>query len=92
MVLLISYDLMSHERPSSYAAVKNYIEKHAESAIRPLYSQWFVQTSYTPDAWVQALRDNELIDNDDQLFICQVKWPYQGWLAQHHWDWLNPRV
>jgi hypothetical protein len=48
MVLLISYDLNGRERPSSYTKVKNYIEQHATSSIRPLYSQWFVETTYTP--------------------------------------------
>jgi hypothetical protein len=62
MVLLISYDLVGAERPSSYAAVKNYIEKHADSSRRPLYSQWFVETGYSPRAWVDALRKNELVD------------------------------
>lgn len=92
MVLLISYDLNGGERPSSYTAVKEYIEKHAESSIRPLYSQWLVQTKYTPEAWVQALRDNSLIDSNDRLFICVVRQPYQGWLTESQWRWLNQRL
>jgi len=38
MVLLISYDLDNHERPSSYAAVRAVIERYAASARKPLYS------------------------------------------------------
>lgn len=92
MVLLISYDLNGHERPSSYTRVKNYIEKHATSSMRPLYSQWFVQTSSTPQQWASALQDNNLIDANDQLFICKVARPYQGLLTEKQWDWLNPRI
>lgn len=92
MVLLISYDLNGRERPSSYAKVKNYIEEHAQACIRPLYSQWLVQTSYTPDAWVDALRINNLIDSNDQLSVCHVRRPFQGWLPEAYWAWLNTRI
>lgn len=92
MVLLISYDLVGHERPASYDKVRRYIEKHAIGAIRPLYSQWLVQTDASPDAWVKALRDNGLVDNDDLLFVCQIRRPYQGVLIADHWTWLNSRV
>jgi hypothetical protein len=92
MVLLISYDLNGHERPSSYTKVKNYIEKHAMSSIRPLYSQWFVETGSTPEQWLDALRSNDLIDANDKLFICKVTRPYQGWLTEQQWEWLKPRI
>lgn len=92
MVLLISYDLNGHERPSSYRRVKNYIEQHAGSSIRPLYSQWFIETASTPQQWVDALRNNNLIDANDRLFICRVQAPYQGWLSSEHWNRLNPRI
>jgi hypothetical protein len=92
MVLLISYDLNGHERPSSYTKVKNYIEEHARASIRPLYSQWFLDTSYSVGAWVKALRDNGLIDGNDRLFVCQIHKPYQGSLTQEQWAWLNARI
>jgi hypothetical protein len=93
MVLLISYDLNGHERPSSYAAVKKYIEEHATSSVRPLYSQWFVETGSGPDEWAAALRENNLIDSTDRLFICEVHRPYQGnLLTDPTWNWLNARI
>ncbi|MDX6652050.1 MAG: hypothetical protein QOJ38_831 [Solirubrobacterales bacterium] len=92
MVLLISYDLSGLERPSSYTKVKNYIEKHASAFIRPLYSQWFVETSSAPQQWVDALRSNSLIDANDKLFICKVTRPYQGWLTEQQWQWLNAHI
>jgi hypothetical protein len=92
MVLLISYDLNNHERPSAYAKIKAYIEGHAASSIRPLYSQWFVETNAGPNAWVKALRDNGLVDDNDRVFICQVPRPYQGLLTETDWTWLRARV
>ena len=92
MVLMVSYDLNGRERPSSYEAVKAYLEKYSISWARPLYSQWFIETTSSPEAWVTALRDNELIDSGDCLFICQVRRPYQGWLSEEVWSWLNPRI
>ena len=92
MILLISYDLNGHERPAAYARAKRYIEQHAESSIRPLYSQWFVQTDASAEQWVTALRDNDIVDDNDYLFICTVRRPFQGWLEQTHWEWLNSRA
>lgn len=92
MVLLISYDLNGHERPQSYAAVKKYIETHAASSIRPLYSQWLIETTSTPQQWVDALQNNNLIDPNDRLFICQIVIPHQGLLDRTVWEWLTPRV
>lgn len=89
MILLVSYDLDGGERPSSYERIRRYIEQHARSASRPLFSQWLVQTDATPDAWVAALRENGIVDDDDRLFVCQIRPPYQGWLATDQWAWLS---
>jgi hypothetical protein len=91
MVLLISYDLNGHERPSAYAAVKKVIEENADDSIRPLYSQWFVETDQTVAHWQQLLTD-DVIDENDRLFITQVRAPYDGWLRQEHWDWIRERL
>lgn len=90
MVLLISYDLDGHERPSAYTAVKRTIEGHARSWQRPLYSQWFVETNETPQAWSDRLK--AVIDQDDKLFIVRVQVPYQGWLPKSIWEWLRTRL
>jgi hypothetical protein len=92
MVLLISYDLNGHERPSSYTKVKNYIEKYAQAFTRPLYSQWFIETKSTPQQWTEALISNGLIDKNDRLFICSVHTDYWGWLSKSDWDWLKARI
>jgi hypothetical protein len=92
MVLMISYDLNGGERPSSYTKVKDYIERYAASSIRPLYSQWFIETSYSAQRWVDDLHSEGLIDADDRLFVSEVRRPYQGWLTSDEWAWLNARV
>jgi hypothetical protein len=90
MVLLISYDLDGHERPSAYAAVKKRIEEGATSFRRPLYSQWLVETSSSPDQWFEHLKP--VIDANDRLLIVRVQRPYAGWLDKEIWEWLSTRV
>jgi hypothetical protein len=90
MVHLISYDLNGHERPQAYAGVKTFIEKHAISYRRPLYSQWLVETNDSPEAWFNGLKT--LIDSDDHILIVEMRTPYFGWLPKEVWTWLTPRV
>jgi hypothetical protein len=90
MVLLISYDLKGHERPSAYQDVKRVIENNAIDYKRPLYSQWFVETSASVDTWADRL--TKVIDSNDKLFICEVKGHTNGWLPKDVWEWLNARV
>lgn len=90
LVLLISYDLNGHERPSAYRAVKKRIEEGATSFRRPLYSQWLVETPSSPQQWFDHLKS--VIDSNDRLFVVQVRRPYQGWLDEEDWKWLNARV
>ena len=87
MILLISYDLNRHERPSAYEKIRSIIEKNAEDAVKPMYSQWLVKTSLTCDAWMELLQPD--IDGNDRVLIVRVQLPYQGWLDPEHWDWLN---
>lgn len=90
MVYLISYDLNGHERPAAYAAVKKMIEEKSISWAKPLYSQWFVETNDTVDTWSDRMK--AVTDANDNWFIVKIQRPYQGWLSQKIWDWLNARV
>jgi hypothetical protein len=90
MVLLISYDLNRHERPSSYRAVHEAIRKNAISFAHPLYSQWFVETSEGVQAWSDRI--SEVADEDDAWLVLRVSHPYQGWLPSDVWDWLRTRI
>jgi hypothetical protein len=66
------------------------IERHALDVRRPLYSQWFVETSELPAAWSERLR--EIAHASDSWFVLRVQAPYQGWLERGIWDWLAARV
>jgi hypothetical protein len=90
VVLLISYDLNGSERPKTYTAVADAIKKGAASWRRPLYSQWWVETTSTPDQWVDYLKS--LLDSNDRLLVTQMRTPYQGWLSKDDWSWLNSRL
>lgn len=90
MVLLISYDLNGHERPEAYEDVKKVITDNSTAYIKPLYSQWFVETDDDPNTWVDWLK--EVTDNNDRLFVVKVKRPYQGLLTDKQWEWLRERI
>jgi hypothetical protein len=89
VVLLISYDLNRGERPSSYTAVRQMIERHApgNAHMKVLYSQWFVHTRDDPNTWHARMKT--VADDDDNWFICVVREPKQGWLPKATWEWLN---
>lgn len=87
MVHLISYDLNDHEQASAYTKIEKIIKDNAEDVRKPLYSQWFVKTTLSPNQWVQIL--NSALDSDDSIFVMQVQQPYPGWLSNSIHDWLN---
>lgn len=90
MVVLISYDLNGNERPSAYEDAREVIESHAKDTIRPLYSQWFAETDDSVETWTGWLK--EVTDNNDRLFIIEVRRPYQGLLTKDDWAWLSSRM
>lgn len=94
MVLLISYDLIGHERPAAYERVKKLIESAAGAGnfIKPLYSQWLVDTADSPTNWRGYLQQSGGIDADDRLLISEITPTYAGWLGQDAVDWLKGRV
>lgn len=90
MVILISYDLNKHERPEAYEKVKKMIEDSALDSRRPLYSQWFVETSSSLETWYDRMK--KVTDNNDNFFIIQINRPYKGWLDGKIWPWLKDRI
>lgn len=88
MLILLSYDLNKHERPSAYTKVKEMIEEHAISFKRPLYSQWLIETDDSVQDWHDRMK--EVTDSNDYWFIVKVgKTGRQGWLPSATWDWIN---
>jgi hypothetical protein len=89
-VLLLSYDLNGHERPSAYEDVKDMIEANAISAIRPLFSQWLIETDDTLGTWHQRMKG--VVDKGDNWLIVEVTRARQGWLQKAVWEWLDART
>lgn len=92
MVLLISYDLNQGEPPMSYARIAEYIRQRSISSRKPLESQWLVETDESPRDWTESLRSSGLIDEDDHLFVLQVRQPYWGVLDPEIWRWMETRL
>lgn len=90
MVILLSYDLNGHERPSAYEDVKEMVEGHAISTKKPLYSQWLIETEDSIQTWSDRMK--AVTDKDDYWLIVKVQRPYQGWLPKAVWDWLDSRI
>ena len=89
MVLLISYDLNGHESPGAYAAVEAVIKRRCpgNASNKPLYSQWLVDTSLSPQTWRDELK--AAADSNDNIFVTGVTSNYAAYLPQSSIDWLK---
>ena len=90
MLLLISYDLDAPRRPDSYAKVKEAIEGNALATLRPLYSQWLVETHEDVDAWASRL--SPLLAQQDRLLVVRIQGRTNGYLPPEMWSWINARA
>lgn len=90
MVILVSYDLNNHENRAAYEAVENMVKKHAISCIKPLYSQWLIQTEEPISTW--AARMKQVTDKDDTWLIDRLTTSYRGYLPQSVINWLSGKV
>lgn len=86
MVYLICYDLEDHHRPAAYVAVERIIHENATEVRKAMYSVWLVETTLLPKDWVDLL--SPVFDQDDCFFICEIRRPYQGWIADEDCRWL----
>lgn len=90
MLILLSYDLNGHERPSAYEDVKELIVQHSISYCRPLNSQWLIETDETLSTWQDRVK--QVADSNDRWLIMEVSRRRTGWLAKSAWAWLNERT
>ena len=88
-LVMISYDLNRSEKSGSYKLLESFIEQHATSFVRPLASQWFIETQFAPARWFAALKS--LTDADDRFFVTEVT-PCLGYLDSTVWRWLQERT
>lgn len=89
-VLLLSYDLPADGGGAPYESIEAMIRESARSAVRPLYSQWFVETDEHPQVWHERMEG--ITGGRGRWFICPVVRPFQGRLAVDVNEWLNARV
>lgn len=93
MVLLISYDLNKHERPSAYQKVEKMIADHAGSGnfTKALYSQWLVDTSDSATLWSERMK--AVTDENDLWLVSKLNHgEYSGWLNTTTVDWLDSHI
>lgn len=91
MILLLSYDLIGHERPSEYKRLEEAIKKYAgdNNFVKALYSQWFVDTNLTPEAWEKIMSD-ATDANDCRIVVTVTKMPI-GTYSSSAVDWVKRR-
>lgn len=74
MIYFVTYDLHQHGRDyDAVAAVLN----SAESAIHPMGSVWFIQSTANAAAWRDAIR--KAGDENDEHFVARIS--SQGWAS-----------
>jgi len=91
MILLISYDLLGHERPDAYKKVEQAILDHAGSGnyIKPLFSQFFVDTQNRANYWNTVMKD--ATDDNDCWLVTEVTSNRAGKYSSKAVDWLQSR-
>lgn len=80
---------MEHERPSAYEEVEKAIKIHAGSGnyIKPLYSQFFVDTKERATYWNTVMKG--ATDNNDCWFITEVTSNRAGTYSSKAVDWMK---
>lgn len=90
MLIMISYDLKAPGRDygSLYAAIK----RTGTAWWHYLQSTWIVEVANNVTITDVNERLRCHIDQNDRLIISKLVRPYDGWLTQEAWDWINARV
>lgn len=92
MMYLISYEIKFapgrsiRSVASTTEAVEDTIAEFG-SWWRYLRSVWLVDTDMTVDQMTAKLLEH--MREEDNLFIIGVQGPYQGWLPESAWQWLD---
>lgn len=92
MLLLISYDSTTVDRPQKFEALDNAIREPAIEVLRPLHSGWLVQTDENVEVWGNRLKDH--LAPADRLVIIRVHSAadVNGWLTPAQWQWIRERA
>lgn len=84
MILLITYDL--HKPGQDYPGLHDAL-KSSGWWWHHLDSTWIIKTNSTPQQWYEKLAS--ILDQNDYVFICEVKRNYWGFLPEKAWQWLK---
>jgi hypothetical protein len=92
LLLLISYDSTTADRPQKFAALDTAIRESAQETLRPLHSGWFVQTEDDVEVWGNRLKDH--LAPEDRLVVVRIQGAagVNGWLTQAQWQWIRERA
>lgn len=79
----ITYDLNKSDKnyDGLYTAIKVFNNVHVMDSV------WFVKTNLNASQIYDKLKPE--IDNNDNLFICEITYDNFGWLPKSVWDWLK---
>lgn len=79
----ITYDLNKSDKnyEGLYSAIKTFNNIHVMDSV------WFVKTNLNANEIYDKLKSE--IDNNDNLFICDITFDYSGWLSKSIWNWLK---
>ena len=79
----ITYDLNKSDKnyDGLYTAIKIFNNVHVMDSV------WFVKTNLKANQIYDKLKPE--IDNNDNLFICEITYDHSGWLSKSVWDWLK---
>ena len=95
MLYLISYQIKRNRGRSSRSTVAS--KEAVEDAIaefgawrRYLMNVWIVDTAMTVGQMNEKLL--KCLSPEDDLLIIGIQEPYQGWLPEEAWKWLNKKM
>jgi hypothetical protein len=89
VLILISYDLMTAERPTEIDAVETAIRESNAPAIRVMHSVWLVQSNEDVGTWGPRL--SSLLSKQDRLVVARLQSAanVNGWLPPAQWEWVK---
>ena len=90
MVYMISYDLNKQDK--DYEGVFQAIKDASDGTwIKPLLSTWLIRSNYSnANAVYKVIKP--YLDNNDNIYICELKHNNQGWLSEKTWSFIREQI
>jgi hypothetical protein len=92
LLLLISYDSTTADRPQQVETLDSAIRGAAKDTLRPLHSVWLIQTDEDVEAWGNQLKPH--LAPEDRLVVVRIHNAsnVNGWLTQAQWQWIREQA